>query len=687
MATTACVASALLVAPTTARADDAPGRLGTNLAGVTYYDGATIFADIVDQAGDWVPQREGAPWGTGAPLDLRRDGWPARLAPGQYVSTVIADNRYPRGDYSVSWRGSGRLRIAGKSFEGSDGAGSVALDGTSTAVLDILATDPADPVRDVQVRVPGSAPNDTFTREYLSQLAPYRVVRFMDWQRTNSVPWEAERSFTCADRVQQDHYSQGTRRGASVEMMVALANTTRKDPWFTIPHEASPDWVRCHSRYVAAALDPTLTPRYEFSNETWNPAFRAFHDLSDEAARLGLGDGDRYLGLQLLVGRRHVQAMEAVAEEMGARPFVRVLSGQAANPWVLEQRLSVARSTTDEIAIAPYLGVGGNPFDEDEARRIGRWGRAEVVARMRENQTVEVDRWVAEHVRLARETGKRLVAYEGGQHLAGHPDDDGLTELFTGVNRDPAIGGLYRTYLSRWREATGNALMMHFTDVGPYTRHGSWGALERTGQDPATSPKYVALAAFAGVALPGVPPSPSPPSDAPSTGGARADVLLAAGARFTRHREVPMALTWPAGATRVRVTDIGRGSGTRSFSRRDGIRWHLTGTGRVGVRATFLGPGSTQRSASDTITLDRSAPRVHSARMVGSRGIRSRVNDRGSGVATVVVAPRRSAKGAVTLDYRPRLALPERLARGGRLWARFSDAAGNSSAWRPLVPE
>ena len=341
---------ASLLVPAASATAATPGNLGTNLANITYYDGAMIFADIVKQSSDWIPQQQGAGWGEGPPLDLRPDGWPARLGNNQYGSLVLADNTYPDGTYEVSWRGTGSFTVDGKAFSGTAGSGQVRLDGSSMVVLDLRATDPGDPLRDIAVRAPGTAADALFHPEYLRQLAPYHVVRFMDWQRTNSTFSDPVRTFTCANRVPGGYYSQGTIMGASVETMVDLANQTDSDPWFTIPHEATPDWVRCHAQVVAARLEPGLTPRYEFSNETWNPAFRAFFDLG--------GDAD-FEALQTTVAQRHNAAMDVVGDVMNAngRRYIRVLAGQAANSWVLEQRLNTAMTRTDEIAIAPYLGV------------------------------------------------------------------------------------------------------------------------------------------------------------------------------------------------------------------------------------------------------------------------------------------------------------------------------------------
>ena len=497
-------ATAAPASPSPPAAD--PGNLGTNLGAVTYYDGLVPFANLVDQAGDWVPQRTGAAWGSGDPLALRPDGWPASLAGDQTASTVIADVRYPAGTYAVSWQGAGTFTIAGVPFGAgaggtAGGTGEVTLDGSATVVLDISATSPASPIRGISVRVPGAAPDAVFRSAYVASLAPYRALRFMDWTRTNSAAWETAPVRDCATRTTAASYSQGTSAGASVERMVELANLLDADPWFTIPHRATPAWVTCVAEVVAATLDPSLTARWEFSNETWNPTFRAFADLTADAAAHGLGGGDAYLGLQLEHGARHAAAMALVDAAFAAhgRIAVHVMAGQAANAWVAEQRLAApgAAKATDEIAIAPYLGVpGANPFDATEAAALARLTQAQLFDRLAQAQAAEVEPWISAHVDLAAATGKRLVAYEGGQHLAGDPSNDALTALFTSANRSPLMGAAYATYLGRWRELTDNALFMHFTDAGPYTQWGSWGAVE----DPSApaGPKWEALLAFAG---------------------------------------------------------------------------------------------------------------------------------------------------------------------------------------------
>ena len=475
--------------------------LGTNLGGLTYYDGVVPFNDLVRQAGDWVAQQQGRGWGEGDPIELRTDGWPARLDPGQSAVLPLAVERYPAGRYSVSWKGSGSFEVAGEAFGGSDGSGTVDLDGSSFSYLEVFATNPSNPLRGVRVLAPRSDASEMFRPAYLRSLAPYRILRFMDWQRTNGTFADPVPRQTCAGRIRPTYVSQGQRRGASVEVMVALANELGADPWFTIPHTADDSWIRCHAQVVARELDSRLRPRYEFSNETWNPGFVQFHDLTADAGAHGLGGGDSFLGLQQEVALRHVAAMRIVGQVFSAagRTFTRVLAGQAANDFVLEQRLAFggAAARTDEIAIAPYMGItGANPYDPVEAAEIAGRGRAEVFASMRQALGSEVEPWIRAHVALARRSGKALVAYEGGQHLAGDPGNDALTALFVAANRDERMGVLYDDYLGLWRSLTSNAPLLHFTDSGPYSRFGSWGATESPDLPPASSPKYRALLRF-----------------------------------------------------------------------------------------------------------------------------------------------------------------------------------------------
>jgi hypothetical protein len=459
----------------------ANANLGTNLGGIAYYDGQVPFVNIVRQGGEWIG-------GANPKTDI--DGWPTEV--NQTLRMALAELHYPRGEYRVSWQGQGSFRVGGKRFSGSDGSGRVFLDGASLVLLEIFSSNSNNHLRNIRVLVPGYQPGQIFRSRYLKSLAPYRVLRFMDWQKTNSTFNDPFPPLTCKNHVRANFISQGRRAGASVVWMVKLANRININPWFTIPHKTDQTWLKCNANYIKKNLEAGLVPRFEFSNETWNPAFAQYFDLSDAGLANGLGEGDSFLAAQLETARRHNLMSNTLKNVFGQRKFLRILAGQAANNWVLEQRLTIARNATDQIAIAPYMHLPNvNLFDSSEANFWSQKSVNEILAKLETSLEEEVRPWIKSHENL----GKQLIAYEGGQHLAGDPSNNNLTNLLVAANRDPGMGQLYDKYLNLWRQERGGYLFTHFTDSGPFSQYGSFGALENPDAS-FLAPKYQALVRF-----------------------------------------------------------------------------------------------------------------------------------------------------------------------------------------------
>ncbi|NJQ97723.1 MAG: hypothetical protein HC784_08940 [Hydrococcus sp. CSU_1_8] len=94
------------------------------------------------------------------------------------------------------------------------------------------------------------------------------------------------------------------------------------------------------------------------------------------------------------------------------------------------------------------------------------------------------------HASLAQKENLQLLAYEGGQHLAGVgsvENNDRITQLFIQANRDSRMGEIYRDYLQTWFEL-GGSLFLYYNDISQPSRWGSWGLLESVSQK--SSPKY-----------------------------------------------------------------------------------------------------------------------------------------------------------------------------------------------------
>lgn len=482
-----------LVLPAVAGGAAPDTGLGINLHSVNYWSPAIPFANVFRQAGAWIPQREGSSaWNTGEPLQLDRDGWIRSLAPGQQAAVVImAGTRFPAGRYLVSHDGRGELFAGLDARVVAQRGGDLVLEVRPkhrTVLLKLLRTDPADPLRNLRVMLPGfnpAAQAEDFNPAFLEHLRGFRVLRFMDWANANqddTVHW--------SQRTRPAHASQERRSGVALETMIGLAERLGAVPWFTIPHAASDDYVRRAAALIGAGLARGRKFYLEYSNEVWNTQFPQAAYAAAQAARLGLADADAFYL------RRSLEVFRLFEDVLGGDArMVRVLSGQAVNLWRARRLLQARelRGAVDAYAIAPYFG------DEGQLRGAGpgaldpaRASLAEVMLRLGEN--VAATRAVVRaNVVLAAQAGLPLIAYEGGQHVT---NGKGYEALCAAANRDPRMADLYTQYLEMWREETAGALMVLFADLSTYGSGGCWGLAEHLGQDPAAAPKLAAARAF-----------------------------------------------------------------------------------------------------------------------------------------------------------------------------------------------
>lgn len=147
-------------------------------------------------------------------------------------------------------------------------------------ILRLTPTNPADPPHGIRIYPTKYAANinagQIFNPDWLSVVAPFGRIRFMDWNQTNfslmSSPaqlatsayqwWGAGLSLTGTG-------SAGPLGGMPISVMCALLNQTGADGHYCFPHQATDAYVTA----VVNAFKAGTTQRmwYSFSNETWNP--------------------------------------------------------------------------------------------------------------------------------------------------------------------------------------------------------------------------------------------------------------------------------------------------------------------------------------------------------------------------------------------------------------------------------
>ncbi len=494
-------------------AADPKVSVGINLSGIADWSSQWGFVDAFKTSREWIPQKQGAPWGEGGTLKLTREGWIASLEPGQTAETVMMIGKhFPSGKYTLLYDGDGKL---GFTFDTakiiSQSAGKmtvdVAIDGEGV-FLKILETNPRNPIRNIRFIMPGfenTYQTQPFHPVFLERLKPFKTLRFMDWGATNNsklVHW--------SDRATPSSPSQASGKGVALEHLIQLANTLKIDPWFTLPAQASDDYVRQFAVMVRDRLDPSLKVHVEYSNEVWNSMFSQAKYVGEKGLERRLDDTSWGAGLRYY-SERSVEMFKIWEDVFGVnrKPrLVRVLAGQAVNPWTAEQILGWkdAYKHADAYAIAPYFD--GFDADGDGSSDINDVKRVNTTINMTVDQIIdgilreiptEIKAMLDGNAVVAKRFEVALVAYEGGAHLTSYqfPDDKlaKMTTLFTAVNRSPRMREVYQAYLNQWQQS-GGELFNQFNDVAAPSKWGFWGALEYQNQDINSAPKYLGLTDF-----------------------------------------------------------------------------------------------------------------------------------------------------------------------------------------------
>jgi Ca2+-binding RTX toxin-like protein len=531
--------------------------LGTNLAGVAQYSSQDPFINYFSVARTWLTQDNASltnSWDTGeqALLDTDENGWVrslptsgSRPAFRQAGTLILPYGEAARqGKYVVIYDGEGTLefglggqKVDAESQPGRDVFKLIPLSPTDTladqqpVVLQISQTDPnktGNYIRNIRVYHEDDLPlvelGLKFRPEFLQNLGEFGSLRFMDWMNTNDTTQKE-----WVDRPRVSDYTYMRQDSVPVEVMVELANQTGTNPWFTLPHQASDDYIRQFATYVRDHLNPGLVAYAEYSNEVWNGAFKQHHWAQEQGRRLGLApNGNEFFAYMEFYGIRAAQMADiwrdVFRQKPGAPGLKTVFATQSAGISLenvgLEAPTWVARGNRppkesfDVYSIAPYWGNEfGDPRFQSTIRQWAREGEAGLVKAFTQLRSggllldpenpdplgrslAQARNEIAYHRRVATENGLELTTYEGGAHTVGYygvQDDEVITEFLIRLNRDPRMGQLYTQHLNDWRSLGGD-LFSNFYDVGTATKFGSWGAKERWNQTDA--PKFDALQNF-----------------------------------------------------------------------------------------------------------------------------------------------------------------------------------------------
>ena len=466
-----------------------PTKLGINLMGPDFSGSSRPFSNLI------LSTYWGIQTTTGAPISSYLDSNGNLLKAGAGDNISIAMNR-PNGVYRgkavdmvCKWEGKATVRVF------NNGAALNAVHRTNEvrftyvksagpAMLTVPSVpDPSQPLKNLDCREAGSDPSQVFDPDYLALLKRFSVLRFMDWQLTNGnkpVTW-ATRS-----RMVGQNYVRG-QDGYPIETMIDLANAADADAWFCMPWNADADYIRKFAQMVKANLKPGRKVYVELSNEVWNWYFSAAQQASQEGLARGLHT-DAGMAQYLRYAEKLGEVMDIWKDVFADQPdrLVRLAAFQAANPDGIKTILQFRNTATkvDAVASAPYLD-----YDLDANPSVTVNNLTPVFTTLK--QRIDQHKINQAKIRTtATQYGKRVITYEGGQHVTGQN-----TTIQTAIQNDPRMGDIYTAYLRAWQQNSGD-LMVLFNDIAPITRYGAWGLLENAGQAPGSTPKGKAVTLF-----------------------------------------------------------------------------------------------------------------------------------------------------------------------------------------------
>ena len=497
--------------------------MGMNIDAVNYYSTSVPFNDLMMTASKMISYPHGTyEWDSGKmnqiPVDT--NGWPLELpfsidGTGQDVRFLI--NNSIVGEYAVLYDGVGTIEYIGDS-QVVDGVLHITLTGGGELHwINITQSTQGNHIRNMRI-IPLRFQNNeqtmpTFRSDFLQGLAPFHVLRFLDFAEINDseqVEWSG--------RNTKDTYTQGNGKGVAWEYMIELCNQLKVDAWILVPHMASDDYLSKLALLLLNNLDSDRKLYIEFSNEVWNWMFSQSHYVLENAPN----HPDAYVSAGLATINSAPEDHPEKDAYMMARLFrifsgvwgeesnrlVRVATGQ--HGWVdnsrriLEYLFTTDGIGADAFSVAGYFSYDDADHDTWVAMNPDDVQPEMILASASQYMVDHENRWTRETATYATQFGVDFIVYEGGQHMQPyHQGEWDYNHAVYEAQIHPVMYDLYMQNFAVHDEPAVNCkLFVAYSYVGKReSRWGSWGHLENLSQVGAPNlktiaPKYQALLDF-----------------------------------------------------------------------------------------------------------------------------------------------------------------------------------------------
>lgn len=451
------------------------------------------------------------------------DGWPSGDFGFRVISNVDAGNagvtvvHYPKdvGDYTFTAKGRGTVGASGAQVvsqvydAGTNTTAAIIRRTDSKLNMDVGMSGTTGPVRDIRIMRPGYAGrNVTFTDEFKLALAPFSVIRFMDWGVTNIDETKlaqypavlgANGMLDWAERPQVSAPNWTHLFGVPLDVMVQLCNETNKTMWYNVSHLTSPEFRTQLATYLATNLKTPLI--VEYSNEPWNHA-RGFyqywqiqkmaddHIKAGKTPKLDNPPGDLHYTQQRYVLAQLID-LSATFRAAGVKNCKFVFGSQITQTSLFSDTLNWAARTypnpvntyIDMLAGAPYYGGDGTTTAQlVDAIQSGLNDKTNW--KFKNDSELYMNKEPLMYS-VAQAYGLEYVCYEGGLDISS----DTNRQQTIGVNYDPRMKDITLAHTVN-AFANGASLWMQFTMTGAYGKH-HWGLTDDV--KVLTNPRYLGV--------------------------------------------------------------------------------------------------------------------------------------------------------------------------------------------------
>jgi len=476
--------------------------LGINLSGIAYWSTEQAFKDLMKYSSKLRAQKKDDKkfiWDNPLPKVDEND-YPLEIGDeNSFIEIFVLSNEGKLREHIgekliVLYEGKGRIDYWGgwQIIEKKEGKDVLKVFEKGPLVLRIYQTDKNDNIRNIRVLEEKYLDNykeNPFREEFLERWSKMKVIRFMDWMKTNNSEIS---KWTDRPKPSDRTYSE---KGVPVEIMIDLCNRLKINPWFCMPHKADDDYIRNFAKLVKEKLDKNLKIYIEYSNEVWNSIFSQAGYAREKGLELKLSDNP-YQAQLFYYSKRAVEIFKIWEEVFGdeKKRLVRVIASQAASPWVSQQILEFNENykNCDALAIAPYFGHSyGNPKNQSIVEKM----TVDDIFKELPGEIEKIMEICKKHKNLCEKYNLKLIAYEGGQHfvgVGGAENNEKLNQLFFAINHDKRISDVYKFYLKKWKEIGGEEFVL-FSSMSRPSKWGSWGLLEYENQKIDDAPKFKAV--------------------------------------------------------------------------------------------------------------------------------------------------------------------------------------------------